>query len=76
MVNNYSGVSVAILLCIFSASVVLILVLRYSLSLSLFQDSTFEFERKRNVPVKYNRQLWQQTGRKPFHWARIFIHLT
>ncbi|XP_054710605.1 probable ribosome biogenesis protein RLP24 [Uloborus diversus] len=24
-------------------------------------DPAFEFEKKRNVPVQYNRQLWQQT---------------
>jgi len=24
-------------------------------------DSTFELEKKRNVPVKYNRELWQNT---------------
>eukprot|EP00045_Choanoeca_perplexa_P000397 m.14367 g.14367 ORF g.14367 m.14367 type:complete len:162 (+) comp10265_c0_seq1:80-565(+) len=24
-------------------------------------DSVFEFEKKRNVPVKYNRELWQNT---------------
>ncbi|KAK8748754.1 hypothetical protein OTU49_015976 [Cherax quadricarinatus] len=24
-------------------------------------DPSFEFEKKRNVPVKYNRELWQQT---------------
>ncbi|EDO37625.1 predicted protein [Nematostella vectensis] len=26
-------------------------------------DSTFEFEKKRNVPVKYNRELWSNTVR-------------
>ena len=26
------------------------------------QDSAFEFEKKRNVPVKYNRELWSNTG--------------
>ena len=24
-------------------------------------DPSFEFEKRRNVPVKYNRELWQQT---------------
>ena len=28
----------------------------------LLQDSVFEFEKKRNVPVKYDRELWQNTG--------------
>ena len=36
----------------------------HSVALFLVQDSTFEFERRRNVPVRYNRQLWQQTGRR------------
>ena len=26
------------------------------------QDSTFQFEKRRNVPVKYNRELWSKTG--------------
>ncbi|XP_031554650.1 probable ribosome biogenesis protein RLP24 [Actinia tenebrosa] len=26
-------------------------------------DTTFEFEKKRNVPVKYNRELWTNTVR-------------
>jgi len=25
------------------------------------QDRVYEFEKKRNVPVKYNRELWQTT---------------
>jgi len=25
-------------------------------------DPSFEFEKRRNVPVKYNRVLWQTTG--------------
>ena len=24
-------------------------------------DPTFEFEKRRNVPVKYDRELWQKT---------------
>ena len=28
----------------------------------LMQDSTFEFEKKRDVPVKYDRELWSKTG--------------
>ena len=26
------------------------------------QDSAFEFEKKRHVPVKYQRKLWEKTG--------------
>lgn len=26
-------------------------------------DPAFEFEKQRNVPVQYNRELWQKTGR-------------
>ena len=37
-------------------------VLSLSLSLSLSQDAAFEFEKKRNVPLKYDRKLWQRTG--------------
>lgn len=29
----------------------------------LLQDSAFEFEKKRNVPVKYDRELWSNTVR-------------
>lgn len=25
-------------------------------------DPAFEFEKRRNVPVKYNRELWEKTG--------------
>ena len=25
-------------------------------------DPSFEFEKRRHVPVKYNRELWQQTS--------------
>lgn len=26
-------------------------------------DPTFEFERRRNVPVKYNREKWTKIGK-------------
>ena len=29
-------------------------------------DPSFEFEKRRNIPVKYDRELWQKTG-KPFN---------
>ena len=29
-------------------------------------DPSFEFEKKRNVPVKYNRDLWTNTGKSDF----------
>jgi large subunit ribosomal protein L24e len=28
-------------------------------------DSVFEFEKKRNVPIKYDRTLWRQTRKWP-----------
>ena len=28
----------------------------------LSQDSTFEFEKQRHVPVKYRRELWEKSG--------------
>lgn len=28
----------------------------------LFQDNSLEFEKRRNIPVKYNRGLWDKTG--------------
>jgi hypothetical protein len=28
----------------------------------LTTDATFEFEKRRNEPVKYSRELWQNTG--------------
>ena len=28
----------------------------------LTTDATFEFEKRRNEPVKYSRDLWQNTG--------------
>merc|ERR1711863_148167 len=34
---------------------------RKSAGKELAVDPSFEFEKKRNVPVKYNRELWQQT---------------
>ncbi len=27
-----------------------------------FQDASFEFEKKRNVPVMYQREVWDKTG--------------
>ena len=34
------------------------------------QDTTFEFEKHRNVPVKYSRELWEKTSeqKKFLHW--------
>lgn len=34
----------------------------YSNTQSFFQDNSLEFEKRRNIPVKYNRELWQKTG--------------
>merc|ERR1719225_160678 len=34
---------------------------RKSVGKELAVDPSFEFEKRRNVPVKYNRELWQQT---------------
>ncbi len=35
----------------------------------LVTDATFEFEKRRNEPVKYNRELWQNTGQTtPFQF--------
>lgn len=34
----------------------------YSNTQSSFQDNSLEFEKRRNIPVKYNRELWQKTG--------------
>lgn len=28
----------------------------------VWQDNSLEFEKRRNVPVKYNRELWSKTG--------------
>jgi len=33
----------------------------------LADDPVFEFEHKRNEPVKYSRELWQNTSK----WARL-----
>ena len=35
------------------------------------QDSVFEFEKKRNVPVKYDRELWTNTVRAMKRIAEI-----
>ncbi len=35
---------------------------RKSAGKELAVDPTFEFERRRNEPVKYSRELWKQTG--------------
>lgn len=32
-------------------------------SFIIVQDPSFEFERRRDVPVKYNRELWSKTGK-------------
>jgi large subunit ribosomal protein L24e len=32
----------------------------------LAQDSVFEFEKRRNEPVKYSRELWQNTCKNFF----------
>ena len=42
-------------------------------ALLLFQDTTFEFERKRDVPVKYDRELWQRTRKL---WLGVSICLS
>lgn len=34
----------------------------YSNTQPSFQDNSLEFEKRRNIPVKYNRELWQKTG--------------
>ena len=34
---------------------------RKSAGKELAVDPTFEFEKRRNVPVKYDRELWQKT---------------
>ena len=36
-------------------------------------DPSFEFEKRRNVPVKYDRQLWQNTGKVDCEHAFILI---
>ncbi|CAI8034814.1 Probable ribosome biogenesis protein RLP24 [Geodia barretti] len=36
---------------------------RKSHSKELTVDSAFEFEKKRHVPVKYQRKLWEKTGK-------------
>ncbi len=36
---------------------------RKSAGKELAVDPTFEFEKRRNEPVKYNRELWKQTGK-------------
>lgn len=33
-------------------------------------DPSFEFEKRRNEPVKYNRELWQQTS-KSFDFSQL-----
>ena len=36
---------------------------RKSAGKELAVDPSFEFEKRRNAPVKYNRELWQQTSK-------------
>lgn len=43
------------------------------LAYSREQDSVFEFEKKRNVPVKYDRELWAQTGRGAIPFDNISV---
>jgi len=34
-------------------------------------DPSFEFEKRRNVPVKYNRELWSKTGMKYVFYRKV-----
>ena len=31
---------------------------------TVLQDNSLEFEKRRNTPVKYRRELWDKTGNK------------
>lgn len=33
----------------------------------LLQDNSFEFEKRRNEPVKYQRELWNKTSKSEGH---------
>lgn len=46
----------------------------------LFQDNALEFEKRRNIPVKYNRNLWDKTGNVYIYFSgvlavKMFCHL-
>lgn len=38
---------------------------------NLFQDNSLEFEKRRNIPVKYNRDLWEKTGNLSLYLLKI-----
>lgn len=50
------------LLVLFFYSVVMHMFFLIS-SFPFLKDNSLEFEKRRNTPVKYNRELWQKTGR-------------
>lgn len=37
-----------------------------------FQDNSFEFEKRRNAPVKYNRDLWEKSGNVSIFFRNCF----
>lgn len=37
----------------------------------LFQDNALEFEKRRNIPVKYNRELWDKTGNVYIYFSHV-----
>ena len=41
----------------------------------LADDPVFEFERKRNEPVKYSRELWQNTSKFEAELEYIYIYI-
>lgn len=40
---------------------------------SSFQDNSLEFEKRRNIPVKYNRELWQKTGNVSSYLSYLLV---
>lgn len=38
---------------------------------ALFQDNALEFEKRRNIPVKYNRNLWDKTGNVELYFSHL-----
>ena len=43
-------------------------------TLLIFQDNALKFEKRRNIPLKYQRELWSKTGKSQRH-LKLEMHI-